>query len=208
MRPKKSCLPYSQSRVDLILASTPFISLFRPNSTHINHSFNVTNHRPVSTCIAVPNNPINIYNIPNSKIFYRALSKHQLIDFHNRLEPLNTWMHHHNTEVDSSPINELALLAMHTFSCLVKAYKLTTGQGHPHKPTSVENFFTSAILRPNNSTINASSTKRLQSLINNWKQKKQKQLHKRLHHSLIASKNIKEALRNIHNTNSSAPISL
>ena len=55
---------------------------------------------------------------------------------------------------------------------LVNAYKLTTGQGHPPKPISTEKEFTSAVLAPQNSTINTVITKTLQNLINNWKKKR------------------------------------
>ena len=190
----------------MILASTPFITLFLPHSTHINHSFNVTDHPPVSTYISIPTNPINIYNIPNTCVFYRALNASQLSTFHKHLSSLDSWMHNQLPNMDSAPMDELALLAEHTFTSLVNAYKLTTRQGHPHKPTSTEKKFTSAVLASNNSTINTATTKKLQNLINNWKHKKQKQLQKRLHHSLVASKNIKHALRNSLSTNSNSAI--
>ena len=161
-RPKNLRLPDSQSRIDLILASTPFITLFLPHSTHINHSFTVTDHRPVSTYISIPTNPINIYNIPNTSVFYRALNASQ----NKHLSSLDSCMHNQLPHMDSAPTDELALLAEHTFTSLVNAYKLTTQQGHPHKPTSTEKKFTSAILASNNSTINTATTKKLQNLIN------------------------------------------
>ena len=147
-RPKKSRLPDSQSRINLILASTPFITLFLPHSTHINDSFNVTNHRPVSTYISIPTNPINIYQIPTTSTFYCALNKPQLSIFHKQLSPPDSWMYNQLPYVDSAPTDNVALLAEHTFTCFVNAYKLTTGQGHPQKPISTEKEFTSAVLAP------------------------------------------------------------
>ena len=177
-RPKNLRLPDSQSRIDLILASTPFITLFLPHSTHINHSLHVTDHRPVSTYISIPTNPISIYNIPNTSVFYRAPNAPQLSAFHKHLSSLDSWMHNQLPNMDSAPTDELALLTEHTSTSLVNTYKLTTQQGHPQKPTSTEKNFTSAVLASSNSTINTATRKKLQNVINKWKQKKGKAIKK------------------------------
>ena len=172
-RPQNLCLPDSQSRIDFILASTPSITLFLPHCTHINHSFNLTDHRPVSTYISIPTNPINFYNIPNTSIFYRTPNASQLSTFHKHLSPPDSWMLNQLSNMDSAPTDELALLAEHSSTSLVNAYKVTSGQGHPHKPTSTKKKFTSAVLAPNNSAINTVTTKnyRTSSTIGNKKSK-------------------------------------
>ena len=101
-------------------------------------------------------------------------------------------------------MDELALLAEDTFIPSVNAYKLTTGQGHSHNPTSIEK----TSLPPYSALITPPSTPPLPNVYRTFGNKqKQKQLQNRLHHLLIASKNIKHAIRNIRNANSTPPIS-
>ena len=68
-RPCNKRLPDSQSRIDLILAFTSFISIFNPQNTFINTSINSSDHYPVTSTINIPTNPLNIYDDPHADIY-------------------------------------------------------------------------------------------------------------------------------------------
>ena len=66
-RPANKQLP-SHTHIDLILSSPLSNTIFKPFNTFIDIHNDTSDHRPVSTSIAIPTNPINIYNIPHNSI--------------------------------------------------------------------------------------------------------------------------------------------
>ena len=81
---------HSQTRIDLILSSPAFHTIFKPFNTYIDSNNSTTDHRPVSTAKAIPNNPLNIYHIPQSTIHYRPLNKNEKAHLTSLLQPLDT----------------------------------------------------------------------------------------------------------------------
>ena len=89
-RPCNKRLPDSQSRIDLIIASSSFISIFNPQNTFINTTINNSDHYPVTSTINIPTNPFNIYDIPHADIYYRKLNEEDTANFSNASTP---WAH-------------------------------------------------------------------------------------------------------------------
>ena len=89
--PANKRLP-SHTRIDLILSSPSSNTIFKPFNTFIDTHNNISDHRPVSTSIAIPTNPINIYNIPHNSIHYRPLNKEEKSHFTSLSKPLNDWL--------------------------------------------------------------------------------------------------------------------
>ena len=168
----------------------------------------MSDHRPVSTSIAIPTNLINIYNIPHNSIHYRPLSKEEKSHFTSLSKPLNHWLPKHHDTLFQQPVEQLIPLTDFLFSQLVTTYKKVTHQAHDHKPTSVEKQFLDAIKNLPSSASNTHKTKTLQTLLNDWTSKKQAQAHNKLHHSLISHKRIKKTINNILNPRNTTPISL
>ena len=98
-RPRNKRLPDSQSRIDLIIASSSFISIFNPQNTFINTTINNSDHYPVTSTINIPTNPLNIYDIPHADIYYRTLNKEEHSKFLQRLHSLDTWTQNNMTSI-------------------------------------------------------------------------------------------------------------
>ena len=206
-RPANKRLP-SHTRIDLILSSPLSNTIFQLFNTFIDIHNEISDHRPVSTSIAIPTNPINIYNIPHNSIHYRPLSKEEKSHFTSLSKPLNDWLSKHHDTLFQQPVEQLIPLTDFLFTQLVTTYKKVTHQAHEHKPTSVEKQFLDAVKNLPSTTSSAHKSKKLQTLLNDWTSKKQAQAHKKLHHSLISHKRIKKTINNILNPRNTTPISL
>ena len=206
-RPANKRLP-SHTRIDLILSSPSSNTIFKPFNTFIDIHNDISDHGPVSTSIAIPTNPINIYNIPHNSIHYRPLSKEEKSHFTSLSKPLNDWLSKHHDTLFQQPIEQLIPLTNFLFTQLVTTYKKVTHQAHEHKPTSVEKQFLDAVNNLPSTASSAHKTKKLQTLLNDWTSNKQAQAHKKLHHSLISHKRIKKTINNILNPRNTTPISL
>ena len=126
---------HSQTRIDLILSSLAFHTIFKPFNTYIDRNNSTTDHRPVSTAIAIPNNPLNIYHIPQSTIHYRPLNKNERAHLTSLLQPLDTWGSSYNSIWNNLALNNIVPITDFFFFQLVTAYKRVTLQAHAHKPT-------------------------------------------------------------------------
>ena len=202
-RPANRRLP-SDTRIDPILSSPSSNTIFKPFNTFID-IFIAT---PSFTSIAIPTNPINIYNIPHNSIHYRPLNKEEKSHFTSSSKPLNDWLSKHHYTLIQQPIEHLIPLTDFLFTQLVTTYKKVTHQAHDHKPTSVEKQFLDVIKKLPSSASNAHKTKTLQTLLNDWSSSKQAQAHKKLHHSLISQRRIKKTINNILNPRNITLISL
>ena len=131
-RPRNKRLPDSQSRIDLILASTSFISIFNPQNTFINTTISNSDHYTVASTINIPTNPLNIYDIPHADMYYRKLNKDEHNKFLHRLNSLDTWTQNNWTSILNSSINELDNTTNNVLCSLVNSYKLVTNQRHSH----------------------------------------------------------------------------
>ena len=98
---------HSQTRIDLILTSPAFQSNFQPFNTYIDSNNSTTDHRPVSTTIAIPNNPLNIYHIPQSTIHYRPLNKNEKSHLTSILQPLDTWVSNYNSTLSDLSLDDI-----------------------------------------------------------------------------------------------------
>ena len=196
--PRNKRLPDSDSRIDIIIASTSFISIFNPQNTFINTTINNTDHYPVTSTINIPTNPLNIYDIPHADIYYRKLNKEEHNKFLHRLHSLDTWTQNDMTSILNSPIDDLINTTNNVLCSLVNSYKLVTNQHHSHKPTTIEKAFTHQLnnIQPS-TTLTSKQAKTLQHTLDKWTDKKKLQSQKRLHHSLIKGRKIKKSLNNI-----------
>ena len=132
-RPRNKHLPDSQSRVDLIIASTSFISVFNPQNTFTNTTINNSDHYPVTSTMNIPTNPLNIYDIPHEDIYYRKLNKEEHNKFLHRLHSLDTWTQNNMTSILNS-LNDNLINTTNNFLCsLVNSHKLVTNQLQSHK---------------------------------------------------------------------------
>ena len=181
---------------------------FQPFNTFIDIHNDISDHRPISTSIAIPTNLINIYNIPHNSIHYRPLNKEQKSYFTSLSKPLNDWLSKDHDTLIQQPIEQRIPLTDFLFTQLVTTHKKLTHQAHDHKPTSMEKQFLDVIKNLPSSASNAHKTKTLQTLLNDWTSKKQAQAHKKIHHSLISQKRIKKTMNNIINPRNTTPISL
>ena len=206
-RPANTRLP-SHTRIDLILSSPSSNTIFKPFNNFIDTHNDISDHRPVSTSIAIPTNSINIYNIPHNSIHYRPLNKEERSHFTSLSKPLNDWLSKYDDTVIQQPIEQLIPLTDFCLTQLVTTYKKVPHQAHDHKPTSVEKQFLGIIKNSPSSASNAHNTKTLQTLLNDWTSEKQAQTHRKLHHSLISHKRIKKTINNIFNPRNTTPISL
>ena len=172
-RPRNRRLRDSQSRIDLIIASTSFISTFNPQNTFINTTMKNTDHYPVTSTINIPTNPLNIYDIPHADIYYRKLNKEEHNKLVHRLQSLDTWSHNNMTSILDSPIDHLINITNNVLSSLVNSYKLVTNQHHHHKPTKVEEALTHQLntIRPP-TTPTSKQAKTLQHTLIKWTEKK------------------------------------
>ena len=132
---------HSQTHIDLILTSQAFHSNFKPSNPSIDSNNSTSDHRPVSTTIAIPNNPLNIYHIPQSTIHYRPLNKNEKSHLTSILQPLDTWVSDYNSTLSNLSLNDMVPITDFIFSLLVTAYKRVTLQAHAHKPTGIEEKF-------------------------------------------------------------------
>ena len=139
-RPANKRLP-SHTRIDLILSSPSSNTIFKPLNTFIDTHNDISDHRPVSTSIAFPTNPINIYNIPHKSIQYHPLTKEEKSHFTSLSKPLNDWLSKYHDTLIQQPIEQLIPLTDFLFTQLVTTYKKVTHQAQDHKPTSVEKQF-------------------------------------------------------------------
>ena len=126
-RPANKRLP-SHTRIDLILSSPSSNTIFKPFNTFIDIHNDISDHRPVSTSIAIPTNPINIYNIPHNSIHYHPLSKEEKSHFTSLSKPLNDWLSKHHDTLFEQPIEQLIPLTDFLFTQLVTTYKKVTHQ--------------------------------------------------------------------------------
>ena len=185
-RPRNKRLPDSQSRIDLIIASTSFISIFNPQNTFINTTIINSDHYPVTSTINIPTNQLNIYDIPHADIYYRKVNKEKHNKFLQRLHSLDTWTQNNMTSILNSPLDDLINITNNVLCSLVNSYKLVINQHHSHKPTKVEKAFTHQLNNIQPSTILTSKqAKTLQHTLDKWTEKKKRQSKKGLHHSLI-----------------------
>ena len=200
---------HSQTHIDLILTSPAFHSNFKPFNTYIDSNNSTTDHRPVSTTIAIPNNPLNIYHIPQSTIQYHLLNKNEKSHLTSILQPLDTWVFNYDSTLSDLSLNDIVPITDFIFSQLVTAYKRVTLQAHAHKPTGIEKKINEQALKLNTQKrLNKRSLTTLQSLLNDWNIKKQSQNHKKLHYSLIHSKQITKTINNILHPRTTSPLSL
>ena len=208
-RPRNKRLPDSQSRIDLIIASSSFISIFNPQNTFIHTTINNSDHYPVTSTINIPTNPLNIYDIPHADIYYRKLNKEEHSKFLQRLHSLDTWTQNNMTSILNSPIDELIDTTNNIPCSLVNSYKLVTNQHHSHKPTNIEKAFTHQLnnIQPS-TTLTSKQAKTLEHTLDKWTEKKKRQSQKRLHHSLIKGRKIKKSLNNILTPRSTTPMAL
>ena len=135
----------SHTRIKLILSSPSSNTIFKPLNTFIDIHNDISDHRPVSTSIAIPTNPINIYNIQHNSIDYRPLNKEEKLHFTSLSKPLNDWLSKHHDTLIQQPIEQRTPLTDFLFTQLVTTYKKVTHQAHDHKPTSVEKQFLDVI---------------------------------------------------------------
>ena len=105
-RPANKRLP-SHTRIDLILSSPASNTIFKPFNTFIDIHNDISDHRPVSTSIAISTNLINIYNIPHNSIHYRPLSKEEKSHFTSLSKPLNDWLSKHHDTLFLQPVEQL-----------------------------------------------------------------------------------------------------
>ena len=189
--------------------SPAFHSNFEPFNTDIDSNNSTTDHRPVSTTIAIPNNPLNIYHNPQSTIHYRPLNKNGKSHLTSILQPLDTRVSNYNSTPSDLSLNDIVPITDFIFSQLVTAYKRVTLQAHAHKPTGIEKKFNEQALKLNTQEgLNKQSLTTLQSLLNDWNIKKQSQNHKKLHYSLIHSKRITKTTNNVLHPRTTSPLSL
>ena len=162
-RPQNKRLPDSQSGIDLIIASTSFISTFNAQNTFINTTIKNTDHYPVTSTINIPTNPLHIYDFPQADIYYRNLNKEEHNKFLHRLHSLDTWTQNNMTSILNSPIGDLINTTNNVLCSLVNSYKLVTNQHHPHKPTKIEKAFTHQLnnIQPS-TTLTSKQAKTLQ----------------------------------------------
>ena len=128
-RPKNKRLLHSQSRIDLILPSIPFISTFNPPKTFIDISISSTDHHPVTSTINIPTNPLNLYHIPHAEIYYRPLGRQELQNFVKLLTPLNTWAETHATALLSTSTETIVNVLDSILASMVNAFKEVPHQG-------------------------------------------------------------------------------
>ena len=202
-------LLHSQTRIDLILSSPAFHTICKPFNTYIDSNNSTTDHRPVSTAIAIPNNPLNIYHIPQSTIHHRPLNKNEKAHLTSLLQPLDTWVSSYNSIWNNLALDNIVSITDFIFSQLVTAYKRVTLQAHAHKPTGIEKKLNEQALKLNTQKgLNKQSLTTLQSLLNDWNKKNQTQNHKKLHYSLIQNKRITKTINNILHPRTTSPLSL
>ena len=117
-RPANKRLP-SHTRIDLILSSPSSNTIFKPFNTFIDSHNDISDHRPVSTSIAIPTTPINICNIPHNSVHYRPLSKEEKSDFTSLSRPLTDWLSKHHDTLIQQPIEQGIPLTDFLFTQLV-----------------------------------------------------------------------------------------
>ena len=140
---------HSKTRFDHILTSPAVHPTFKPFNTYIDSNNSTTDHRPVSTTIAIPNNLLNIYHIPQSTSHYRPLNGNEKSHLTSILQPLDTWVSNYNSTLSDLSLNDIVPITDFIFSQLVTAYKRITLQAHAHKPTGIEIKFNEQALKPN-----------------------------------------------------------
>ena len=104
--PCKQKAPVSHTCIDLILSFPSSNTIFKPSNTFIDTHNNISDHRPVSTSIAIPTNPINIYNIPHNSVHYRPLNKEEKSHFTSLSKPLNDWLSKYHDTLIQQPIEQ------------------------------------------------------------------------------------------------------
>ena len=133
---------HSQTRIHRILSSPAFHTIFKPVNTYIDSNNSTTHHGPASTAIDIPNNPLNIYHIPQSTIHYRPLNKNEKAHLTSPLQPLDDWVSSYNSIWRNLALDNIVLFTNLFFCQLVTAYKRVTLQAHVHKPIGIKKKLT------------------------------------------------------------------
>ena len=101
------------------------------------------------TAIAIPNNPLNIYHIPESTIHYRPLNKNKKVHANSLLQPLDTWVSSYNSVWNHLALDNIVPITDFIFSQVVTAYKGVTLGALAHKQTGIEKKLNEQALKLN-----------------------------------------------------------
>ena len=199
----------NQSRIYLILTSHSFHTIFQPLNTHIHRNNFSSDHHPVSTYITLGTNPINIHHTSKPSIRFKSLTQDQCEQFSDLLAPINAWCKQHSDIPPDTDPDALTTTLNSLLSSITEAHRTVGQKQHSHKPTSLEESFSTDINSIDLSKpITTQTTQKLQKKLNTWHDKHNQKRTKYMHHRLIEGYDLKRAISNLTIPQSHTPSTL